>query len=102
MGFTVGYFQMLLTPFTVEYHQQTHLPLIPACSLFSETEHLHNYFLKQKRAQFLRPGYRIPQVPHPMQYSSLFNCILPLDIRKCFMKERVTSLLVKLREAETL
>lgn len=34
VGFTVGYFQMLWTPFTAEYHQQTHLLLIPACSLF--------------------------------------------------------------------
>lgn len=35
VGFTVGYFQMLLTPFSAEYHQRTHLPLTPACSLFT-------------------------------------------------------------------
>lgn len=61
-----GMFQMLLTPLTVEYHQQTHLPLISACSLFSQTEDFLNYFLKQTRAQFLRTGYRIAQVAHPM------------------------------------
>lgn len=35
VGFTVGYFQMLLTQFPAGYHQQNNLPLIPAYSLFT-------------------------------------------------------------------